>query len=102
SGGYDPTTTAADAPLIRAQLAVYERAGLDPVVWPRLAGSYPGHVFTGPPLRLPAGHFGLGHGGGAHAPNEYLVIEPANSRLAGWDGAVRSYVDYLFALATVG
>jgi acetylornithine deacetylase/succinyl-diaminopimelate desuccinylase-like protein len=102
SGGYDPTTTAADAPLIRAQLAVYERAGLDPVVWPRLAGSYPGHVFTGPPLRLPAGHFGLGHGGGAHAPNEYLVIEPANPRLAGWDGAVRSYVDYLFALATIG
>jgi len=102
SGGYDPTTTAADAPLIRAQLAVYERAGLDPVVWPRLAGSYPGHVFTGPPLRLPAGHFGLGHGGGAHAPNEYLVIEPANPRLAGWDGAVRSYVDYLFTLASIG
>jgi acetylornithine deacetylase/succinyl-diaminopimelate desuccinylase-like protein len=101
SGGYDPTTTAADAPLIRAQLGVYERSGLDPVLWPRLGGSYPGHVFTGAPLSLPAGHFGLGHGGGAHAPNEYLVIEPANARIAGWDAQVGSYVDYLFELATV-
>ena len=101
SGGYDPTTTAADAPLVRAQLAVYKRAGLDPVLWPRLGGSYPGYIFTNPPLRLPAGHFGLGHGGGAHAPDEYLVIEPLNPKLRGWDGAVRSYVDYLYELATI-
>jgi hypothetical protein len=32
-------------------------------------------VFTGEPLRLGAAHFGLGHGGGAHAPDEYYVIE---------------------------
>jgi hypothetical protein len=38
-------------------------------MWPRNAGSWPGYVFTGDPLRLPAGHFGLGHGGGAHAPD---------------------------------
>jgi len=101
SGGYDPTTTTADAPLVRAQVAVYQRAGLDPVLWPRLGGSYPGYVFTNPPLRLPAGHFGLGHGGGAHAPDEYLVIESANPKVRGWDGAVRSYVDYLYELATV-
>ena len=33
SGGYNPTSTSADAPLIRAQLAVYKRAGpgSDPV-----------------------------------------------------------------------
>src|SRR6185295_14539163 len=62
SGGYDPTSTAADTAVIRAQLAVYRRAGLDPILWPRNAGSYPGYVFTGEPLELPAGHFGLGHG----------------------------------------
>jgi acetylornithine deacetylase/succinyl-diaminopimelate desuccinylase-like protein len=101
SGGYDPTTTSADTALIRAELAVYGRAGLDPVVWPRIAGSYPGCVFTGAPLRLPSGHFGLGHGGGAHAPDEYLVIEPQKPKVAGWDAAVRSYVDYLFELSTV-
>jgi len=102
SGGYDPTSTSADAAVIRAQLAVYRRAGLDPILWPRNAGSYPGYVFTGEPLRLPAGHFGLGHGSGAHAPDEYFVIESSNPKVMGWDGAVRSYVDYLYELASIG
>jgi len=100
SGGYDPTSTQADAAVIRAQMAVYRRAGLDPILWPRNAGSYPGYVFTSKPLELPAGHFGLGHGSGAHAPDEYFVIESANPKVMGWDGAVRSYVDYLYELAT--
>src|SRR5262249_26417732 len=65
TGGYDLTSTAADSGLIRAQLAVYKRAGLEPLLWPRGAGSWPGYVFTGEPLRLAAGHFGLGHGSGA-------------------------------------
>ncbi len=99
SGGYDPTQTAADAPLIQKQLAVYRSFGLDPTLWPRTAGSYPGYVFTAPPLKLPAGHFGVGHGGDAHAPNEYLVIEPANPKVKGYDDAVRAFVDYLHALA---
>jgi acetylornithine deacetylase/succinyl-diaminopimelate desuccinylase-like protein len=99
SGGYDPTSTSADAAVIRAQLAVYRRAGLDPILWPRNAGSYPGYVFTEEPLKLPAGHFGLGHGSGAHAPDEYFVIESSNPKVMGWDDAVRSYVDYLYELA---
>ena len=99
SGGYDPTTTSLDAPPIQAQLRVLERARIDPIVLPRIAGSYPGYVFTGAPLRLPAGHFGLGHGSGAHAPDEYFVIEPTNPRVSDWDGAVASHVAYLFALA---
>jgi acetylornithine deacetylase/succinyl-diaminopimelate desuccinylase-like protein len=101
SGGYDPTSTPADAPLIQAQIAVLKAAGLDPMLWPRSAGSYPGYVFTGAPLNLASGHFGLGHGSGAHAPDEYFVIESANPKVAGWDGAVMSYVNYLYELATV-
>jgi acetylornithine deacetylase/succinyl-diaminopimelate desuccinylase-like protein len=101
SGGYDPTSTSPDAALIRAQTAVYRRAGLDPFLWPRNAGSYPGYVFTGDPLHLAAGHFGLGHGGGAHAPDEYFVIEPANPKVKGWDGAVMSFVDFLYELAAI-
>jgi acetylornithine deacetylase/succinyl-diaminopimelate desuccinylase-like protein len=101
SGGYDPTTTEADAPVIRAAVAVYRRAHLDPILWPRNAGSYPGYVFTGEPLHLPAGHFGLGHGSGAHAPDEYYVIESSNPKVTGWDGTVRSFVDYLHELATI-
>jgi acetylornithine deacetylase/succinyl-diaminopimelate desuccinylase-like protein len=99
TGGYDPTATSAEAPLIRAESIVYRKAGLDPLLWPRNAGSYPGCVFTGEPLGLPSGHFGLGHGGGAHAPDEYYVIEPSNPKVAGFDGAVESFVDYLSALA---
>jgi acetylornithine deacetylase/succinyl-diaminopimelate desuccinylase-like protein len=98
TGGYDPTSTAADSGLVRAQAAVYRRAGIDPIIMPRLAGSWPGYVFTGEPLRLPAGHFGLGHGGGAHAPDEFYVIESANPKVQGLDGATRSYVEFLYEL----
>jgi acetylornithine deacetylase/succinyl-diaminopimelate desuccinylase-like protein len=101
SGGYDPTSTVPDAGIIRAQFSVYEKHGLQPVLWPRNAGSYPGYVFTGEPLKLPAGHFGLGHGSGAHAPDEYFVIESASPKVASWDAAVMSYVEYLHALAAV-
>ena len=99
TGGYDPTSTPADATVIRAETAVYRRAGIDPIVLPRNAGSWPGYVFTGQPLHLPASHFGLGHGSGAHAPNEYYVIEAANPKVQGLDGAVRSFVDYLYEIA---
>ena len=99
TGGYDPNSTPADSGVIRAGHAVYKRAGIDPIVMPRLAGSWPGYVFTGDPLRLPAGHFGLGHGSGAHAPNEYYVIESANPKIQGIDGAARSHVEYLYELA---
>ncbi|MFL6531028.1 MAG: M20/M25/M40 family metallo-hydrolase [Chthoniobacterales bacterium] len=98
SGGYDPTQTAANTPLIQAQVSVLKRAGIDPVMWPRNAGSYPGFVFTNPPLSLASGHFGLGHGSGAHAPDEYYVIDSANPKIQGYDGAVMSFVEYLYEL----
>jgi acetylornithine deacetylase/succinyl-diaminopimelate desuccinylase-like protein len=99
SGGYDPTSTEASAPLIQAQIAVLKNARIDPIMWPRNAGSYPGYVFTGPPLNLASGHFGLGHGSGAHAPDEYFVIESEVPNIEGWDGAIMSYVEYLYELA---
>ena len=30
------------------------------------------------------------------------MIESSNPKVAGWDGAVRSYVDYLHELAVIG
>ncbi|MDQ6624339.1 MAG: M20/M25/M40 family metallo-hydrolase [Verrucomicrobiota bacterium] len=99
SGGYDPTTTPASAPLIQAQVSVLKAAGIDPIMWPWNAGSYPGYVFTNPPLSLASGHFGLGHGSGAHAPDEYYVIESSNPKVQGYDGAVMSFVEYLYELA---
>ena len=102
TGGYDPTSTPPDAVLIKVQEAVYRRSQIDPILLPRNAGSWPGYVFTGDPLRLPAGHFGLGHGSGAHAPDEYYLIESATPKVQGLDGAVRSYVEYLYEVARVG
>jgi acetylornithine deacetylase/succinyl-diaminopimelate desuccinylase-like protein len=99
SGGYDPTSTRLSSELIQKQLATYRAYGIDPVLAPRLAGSYPGWVFTGAPLNLPAGHFGLGHGAGQHAPDEYYLIDSTNPKVTGYDDAVRSLVDYLYELA---
>ena len=54
TGGYDPTTTPQKSDLIQAQAAVYRRNGIEPVFWPRLAGSWPGYVGARPVrLRLP-------------------------------------------------
>src|SRR5215472_3834944 len=100
TGGYDPTTTARDAPILQVMQSVYRRNGIDPVWWPRRGGSWPGYIFTGEPLRLAAGHFGLGHGSGAHAPDEYYVIESSNPKIQGIDGATMSHVQCLHELAS--
>lgn len=99
SGGYDPTQTDEDSTLIKAEKAVYARRGITPLMNPRLAGSWPGYIFTGAPVSKPAGHFGLGHGNGAHAPNEYYVIESSNPKVEGMAGATQSYVEFLYQLA---
>jgi acetylornithine deacetylase/succinyl-diaminopimelate desuccinylase-like protein len=100
TGGYDPNSTRVDTGLIKAQIAVLKDLhGIDPIILPRSAGSWPGYVFTGAPLNKPAGHFGLGHGSGAHAPDEYFVVESSNPKIDGMEGATMSYVEYLYQLA---
>lgn len=101
SGGYDPTETAEDSRLIRAELATYARQGVKATLNPRLAGSWPGAVFTSAPVSLPAGHFGIGHGAGAHAPDEYLVIDSTNPKVAGLEKATMAYIDFLYELAAI-
>ena len=99
SGGYDPNQTDGDSRLIQTQLATYRGLGSEPRLWPRSAGSWPGYLFTNAPLGLPAGHFGMGHGTGAHAPDEYYLIESTHPKVRGLDGAIASFVEYLYALA---
>lgn len=100
-GGYPPAQTSVDAPLVRAAIAVFNKYGHSPSVSPRLAGSAPFYQFT-QRLGLPLVFSGLGHGSGAHAPNEYMLIHPADgSAVAGLAEIERSYVDLLFALATI-
>lgn len=50
-------------------------------------------------MKLAAGQFGLGFGGGAHAPDEFWLIESANPKVAGMEGATASYVDLFYSLA---
>jgi acetylornithine deacetylase/succinyl-diaminopimelate desuccinylase-like protein len=101
SGGYDPTETAEDAPVTRAQQAVLTRAAIRHSLYPRSAGSWPGYVFTGEPLRVGAGQFGLGYGSGAHAPNEFYIVESRNGQVAGLRESAMGFVDFLYEMATI-
>ena len=99
TGGYDPTQTDEKSSLVTSMEAVLRAEKVPFTVRPRSAGSWPGYIFTGAPLHLPAGHFGLGHGGRLHAPDEYLVIEPANPNVRSFDAATLGYVKLLYALS---
>lgn len=102
SGGYGPTETDENSALIKAEIATYARANVATTIYPRLAGSWPGVVFTSAPVSLPAGQFGLGHGSGAHAPDEYLVIESSNPKVLGYDDATAVFADFLYQVALMG
>jgi acetylornithine deacetylase/succinyl-diaminopimelate desuccinylase-like protein len=99
SGGYGPNQTAEDAALIRAQKKLFEMTGIPYTIRPRNAGSWPGVIFNGAPLNLPASQFGLGRGGGAHAPNEWFLIESSDPKVYGLDQVTMAYVDYLYIIA---
>jgi len=99
TGGYDPTQTDPDSKFFKAVVAAFTQLGAPPLVTPRSPGSWPGYRFTSAPLNLPAAGFGLGYGTGAHAPDEFIVIESTNPKVRGLDGAVASFVEFLYAVA---
>ena len=99
--GYPPAQTSVSAALVQAGLGVYNKYGRRTTVTPRIAGSAPYYVFT-QRLGLPLFMSGLGYGSGAHAPNEFIVVEPrAGSRVAGLAEMEKFYVDLLYALAAM-
>jgi len=57
----------------RACIEAMRYHGKDPEVWPMTAGSAPLYLFD-QVLGVPWCYAGLGHGGRAHAPNEYAVV----------------------------
>ncbi len=99
TGGYDPTQTAENSRLVQAQIATYKALGIDPSINPRMAGSWPGVRFTGAPLNLPAGTFGTGYGTGAHAPDEFFLVESSDPKIAGMDEAALSFVRLFYRIA---
>ena len=97
--GYAPAQTSIETPIVHAAISVFNKHGVTPSVAPRLAGSAPYYIFTDR-LKLPMVMGGIGHGSGAHAPNEYMVIEPKpGSRVAGLAQIEKYYVDFLYAFA---
>lgn len=85
--------------MIRAEKAVLQRLGVSHAVVPRIAGSYRGYVFTGAPLHKPFNQFGLGHGGRAHAPDEFYLIESNRPKIAGLRKATIGYAEFLYQMA---
>ena len=97
--GYPASQTSVETAVVQAALSVFNKYDATNEVWPRLAGSAPFYEFTDR-LGLPMVFGGLGHGSGAHAPDEYMVIRPAEgSSIAGLAEIERGYVDLLYALA---
>ena len=102
SGGYSPTQTDENSALIKAEQATLAAAKIPMTMSARSAGSWPGVVFTGPPLNMAAGQFGAGRGGGAHAPDEWLLIDSTNPKTAGFDDQAVLYADFLYEVARAG
>ena len=98
-GAYDPTETPETSNLIRAERATLKRLGIRHSVLPRIAGSYPGYIFTGDPLRKPFNQFGIGTGGRAHAPDEYYLIESTTPKVAGLREVQMAFAEFLYELA---
>jgi acetylornithine deacetylase/succinyl-diaminopimelate desuccinylase-like protein len=97
--GYPAASTSVEAPLVQAMLGVMTKYGAQVRVSPWLAGSAPFYQFTRT-LGLPFVFGGLGHGTGAHAPDEFMLIHPAPGvKAAGLADIEKSYVDILHALA---
>ncbi len=52
--------------------------------------------------RCRRGQFGFGHSSGAHAPDEYFLVESTNPKIPGYDGAVAGFADFLYQIAATG
>ncbi|MDQ3074797.1 MAG: M20/M25/M40 family metallo-hydrolase [Pseudomonadota bacterium] len=102
SGGYGPTQTDENSALIKVEQRTLASAGIPMTMSARSAGSWPGVMFTGAPLRMAAGQFGGGRGGGAHAPNEWMLIDSSNPKVLGFDGQATLYADFLYEAARSG
>jgi acetylornithine deacetylase/succinyl-diaminopimelate desuccinylase-like protein len=97
-GGGEWSQTPPDAPIVQAAVAGLRELGVEPEVWPRNVGFFPAYLFNGPPLDLPFCVAGLGHGGRAHSPDEYFVLD-GNDQVAGLAGCEKSYAAMLFQYA---
>ncbi len=62
------------SPYVEAARRVYSDIGMKPYIIPIIPGSAPSYLFTRR-IGIPVVATGPGHGGRAHAPNEYITID---------------------------
>ena len=94
-----PSQSSIEEPAVQATLSVYKKYSDSLSVQPRSAGSAPFSQFTDR-LGVPLVRAGMGFGTGAHAPNEIMLIEPAEGvEAAGLAEVEKAFVDFIYALA---
>lgn len=71
---YPAARTSVRAPVVQALVDTYRAFGFEPEIWPTIASSMPLYLFTDV-LGLDMVSGGLGHGGRAHAANEYATVD---------------------------
>ena len=91
-----------DTDVARALMSTYDtfniKYGNPPNVESILGGYWPAYLFTGDVLDIPIVGGAAGHGGNAHAANEYWVIEGAG-KVYGMAGAEKSVATFLYNYA---
>jgi acetylornithine deacetylase/succinyl-diaminopimelate desuccinylase-like protein len=97
--GYPAAQTSVSADLVQAIIGVYNKYTTNLAIQPRIGGSAPFYQFTDR-LGLPLVPAGLGYGTGAHAPNEFILVEPLpDVPVAGLAEIEKAYVDMIYSLA---
>ena len=91
TAGYTWSRTDLNADVVQALIRSYRKLGHEPQIWPTEGGSRPDDLWT-QVLGIPAVGGGLGHGGKAHSPNEYLVVQ-------GFRDSIKSAVTFLYEYA---
>ena len=100
-GGYEWSKASVKCDIVQAVIRAYKRFGIDPSeIWPLNPGSAPLYLFSRGPLYLDFCHGGLGHGGRAHSPDEYFVVD-GNKKVAGLAGCEKSFVAVLYEFANM-
>ncbi len=104
-GGYPWACVDHKSDIAEAAYTMFEQFAVKYAIYPPVAfmlmffPAWPADVFAGKPLQLPIVGAALGHGGRAHRPNEYFVIEGANARhghIYGLAGVEKSMATILY------
>ena len=98
-----------DTDIARAMTQMYDQFNIphsQPSLTPTILGGYwPAYLFSDQevgqkiaPVSMPIGMGGAGHGGGAHAANEFMVLEGAG-KVYGYAGAEKSHAAIFYNFA---